>query len=186
MNTFIKKIVLLGLLAISSAGCVAVDPFYTPQPNTYGSASTISVPSGIEGVDTTTSAFHLASRVPQEESMQVSWDLTLYRASGSWNRPPMRGNCEVLIKPAGSINYIRYDCDRVEKIGRDFMVYYSFKGSEIAVNLQTMPGGFVRNGFCEREIWSPAYQMTARVVWQSHETARPSRGPARAIGCKPG
>lgn len=184
MNKLIK-IYFLGLMVIFfTTGCAMTDPYHRPQPATQlGSADMVSVPGPESGMDVLESYRIGADKIPTNHQMMVTWDLTIYPSRRS-QRTEQRRNCEVLIKPAGALNFNIHTCEEVRRIGPDRLVVFNYHGNRMAINLSSQPGGYVQNGFCERLLISPAQTVTVPVVWSTTATIRTGDPIRIAVGCR--
>ncbi len=177
------NIVLLGLLAASATGCATSDPYHQPQANTsYGKSNTVFEPGPDPGMDIMESYKIKADRIPTNHQMVVTWDLQMSPMRQA--RPEQRRNCEVLIKPKGSLNFIVHKCDEIKRMGSDRLVVFDYNGARMAINLSSQPGGYVQNGFCESGYWSPGRSLTVPVVWSTHNAVKSGGGLRQIIGCR--
>lgn len=175
MNKLISTLLLVCWLVFTTA-CTTIKPDYGPQPNQYGHADFDRSPTHTTGdryEDALGAYGDKATALPTQASMEFSW----------WLIPPndrrpeaVRFDCEMVIRDAFAIDEIVHECDRVEKNGNDYTVYFVLDDVTRRINITAMKGGFTKGGFYEQGFAGFKYGNNRRVeyqiIWATHDPIR--------------
>lgn len=174
MKKFILTLLMVCGLLFTTA--CATNPSYQPQPNEYGDvpferSSTYS--SGHPYEDVVGSYRDQATMLPNQATMEISWMLV----PPSDRRPEARRfDCEIVFRDAFAIDEVVHECDRVEKNGNDYTIYFELEDVTRRINITAMKGGFTTGGFYERGLFGLSYGnnrfVEYRIVWATHEPIR--------------